>query len=137
MKRGNLGDFSICHGGSLHKRKLSSMCSTTNPSFRRFPGILHPSCCLSFIPAPHASLRLYTPPLPLLYLWCLCHPQIPLSHLFSTPRVNLFLLFLSISLPLSQFFSLPPARNPSPGLFGGGMRCVNESVLSPSLEGGQ
>lgn len=98
------------------------------PLFLSLPGILHLSCCLSFIPARHPSPQLYTPPLSLGPVSPTVHP---LSHLFSSPRVN---LSLSVPLPLSPFFFSASSTRSFTGLFlvGG---CFNESVLSPSLRG--
>lgn len=133
MKRGNLGDFSICHRGSLYKWNYHPCAQPPTPLSIAFQeSSICPAVCLSF----QLVISVFSYILHL-YLWGLSHPQLPLSHLFSSPCVNLFLFFLSIPLPLSQFFSLPLARNPSLGSFGGGMRCFNESVLSSSLEGGQ
>lgn len=89
MKRGNLGDFSICHRGSLYKWNYHPCTQPPTPLSMAFQeSSICPAVCLSFqLVIPVFSYILH------LYLWSLSHPQFPLSHLFSSPCVNLFLFF--------------------------------------------
>lgn len=55
MKRGNLGDFSICHGGGPYKWSYHPCAPPSNLLPIAFQdSSLPPSLCLSFIPAPRA-----------------------------------------------------------------------------------
>lgn len=136
LKRGNLGDFSIFHGGGLHKWNYYPCAPPTSPALHRLPGILHPSLdqsvfhssssrlCLS---SPHRTLHLRRRS----QQRCLCHTFSPLHMLICFSLFHYHYLRVVFCLQ-SFFFSIP-----SVGTVCGRMRCFNKSILSSSFEGGQ
>lgn len=97
MKRGNLGNFSICYGGGLHKCNDHS-CAPRQTQRSSSPSRNPTSLPLSIFQASSSALRLSSPPLTLVVSQVSISPAV-LAHI-----PPLHMLILSISLRLSESF---------------------------------
>lgn len=95
MKRGNLGNFSICYGGGLHKCNDHS-CAPRQTRRSSSPSRNPTSPPLSISQASSSALRLSSPPLTLVV------SQVSISPAHFPPPLHM--LILTISLRLSESF---------------------------------
>lgn len=98
MKRGNLGNFSICYGGGLHKCNDHS-CAPRQTQRSSSPSRNPTSLPLSIFQASSSARRLSSPPLTLVVSQVSISPAV-LAHIPPTPYVN-SLYFIKI---IGEFF---------------------------------